>query len=255
MRESPPPLSFPPGGGELPLANQLVPGVGGGVGDRGGGIGLGKEDFFAPRFVSGVWGGWKARRELQWRQRRRAAVVELGKVARRPLEVARAGGLRRAAVAVVGAVRSAVFSSVRGAAGGLGWGVGETRVCVCVCGGEGGRWRGQSRATSSAEPRAGGERRGPASAWRARSRGRAASGDSSRGEGGRKGALRPASSRMAGRRVTPRGRAAGTLGSERARRSLPRCFWTQPRSWVTNPPRRPLPARRGAALVTREEGD
>ena len=47
-------------------------------------------------------------------------MVELGKVARRPLEVARAGGLRRAAVAVVGAVRSAVFSSVRGAAGGLG---------------------------------------------------------------------------------------------------------------------------------------
>ena len=130
-------------------------------------------------------------------------------------------------------------------------------VCVCVCvvaGGRGGR-RGQSRATSSAEPRAGGERRGPASAWRARTRGRAASGDSSRGAGGRKGALRPASSRLAGRRVTPRGRAAGTLGSERARRSLPRCFWTQPRSWVTNPPRRPLPARRGAALVTREEGD
>lgn len=29
-RKSPPPLPFPPGGGELPLANQLVPGVGGG---------------------------------------------------------------------------------------------------------------------------------------------------------------------------------------------------------------------------------
>ena len=61
-------------------------------------------------------------------------MVELGKVARRPLEVARAGGLRRAAVAVVGAVRSAVHSGVRGEAGGLGWGVGETRVEAVVWG-------------------------------------------------------------------------------------------------------------------------
>lgn len=44
--------------------------------------GMGREHF-EPRFVSGAWNGWQARREPQWRQRR-AAVVELGKVARRP---------------------------------------------------------------------------------------------------------------------------------------------------------------------------
>lgn len=52
-----------------------------------------------------------------------------------------------------------------------------------------GRWRGCSRATSPRSRGQVGREEGPASAWRARSRGRAASGDSSRGEGGRKGAL------------------------------------------------------------------
>lgn len=121
----------------------------------------GEGSIFDPWFVSRVWGGWPAARETQWRRRRRAAVVELGKVARRPLEVARAGGLRRAAVAVVGAVRSAVLSGVRDSAGGLGWGVGETRVgaavAECVSG------HGLS-STGSIELRAGGERRGPANA-------------------------------------------------------------------------------------------
>lgn len=107
-----------------------------------GGGRAGERSIFGPRFVSGVWGGWQAPREpLWWRQR--AGVVELGKVARRPLEVARAGGLCRAAVAVVGAVRSAVLSGVRGARTGVGSGGDEGGGCSRrVCGAHG-----QSRAT------------------------------------------------------------------------------------------------------------
>lgn len=56
MRESPPPLPFPPGGGELPLANQLVPGVGGGAGV--GGAGWGREHFRSLVCFSGL--GWVA---------------------------------------------------------------------------------------------------------------------------------------------------------------------------------------------------
>ena len=208
-----PPL--PPRRRRVASGQPASPGYGRGSGGWGGGLGMGaflSLGLFLGFGVGGRLGGshsgggggqqwwsWEKLRGGRWKLRGLAGCAEL----------------RRAAVAVVGAVRSAVLSGVRRAAGRLGWGVGETRVgvvvavCVVVVVVVGHR---QCGATGSAEPGAGEERPGPASAWRVRSAGSAASGDSRGGEGGRKGLLPPASSRLAGRRVTPRGRAAGTLG-------------------------------------------
>lgn len=55
--------------------------------------------------------------------------------------------------------------------------------------------------------------------------------------------------------MTPRGRAAGTLGRGEGAAEPPTLLLDAAGSRVANPPRRPLPARRGAALVTREKGD
>lgn len=83
--------------------------------------------------------------------------------------------------------------------------------------------------------------------------GRAASGEERGAERARSGPGAPAG----GAPSDPRGAgaAAGTLGRRERAAQPPLSFWTPPGPWVPNPPRRPLPVRRGASRDTRDEGD
>lgn len=104
MSPSPP---FPPGGGESPLANQLVPGAGGGR-ERGGGAGRGRAPF---RVSVCFWGlEWVAGSEGAGVTAAAAAAGCRGGVGKSceaaTCKLRGASGLRRAAAAVVGAVRS-----------------------------------------------------------------------------------------------------------------------------------------------------
>lgn len=149
-------------------------------------------------------------------------MVELGKVARRPLEVARAGGWT-APSSGCGSGRCALGHALRRGAArreDCGGDVGH-QDGGCNRGlGAGGTGRAELPALQShvqvgreeaQRALGGGEIIGPASARRARNGGHTASGGSL-GAGSREGALRPAHLGLAGRRATPRGRAAKALG-------------------------------------------
>lgn len=169
---------FPPGGGESPLANQLVPGAGGG-GELGAGVG-GRAGGRAP-FRGSVcfWGlEWVAGSEGAAVAAAAAVVAggrdEVGKSCEAAAcKLHGRAGLRRAAAAVVGAVRSVLLrGGVCGAAGAPGKGR-QRGAAVLGLGGGGGSTGREQRPLPQSHS-AGGERGGHASTLQPRLGGRAA---------------------------------------------------------------------------------